>query len=257
MKKIILLNLGLALVSQLAFAAPKPVITTAWKNPECDSGNCDLKGMKLFIQKNNDNRLAGNFMSAEIETTRPEALKNYVFVQYIQGCLYETDSKGNATIGTREFFRKASQPFHHKEMEVDSGPDLDPVYNSNQFAGYDELRGFDVPRNSDYVTKNPLTEEGYGGWSGKIKNLKGNKIYASDYPTMSGFDLTEDMKVIARNASLKFKICLHHVNDVPKVGTSTTVAANPITCMDWSSNYEYNFKTRKINEKAEISPVCK
>lgn len=256
MKKMMLLNLGLALLSQAALAGPPTM--KAWVNPECASGACEVKGIKLFVQKNNNNRLAGNFMSAELEASSPEALRKYGFVQYIQGCVFETDSRGNKVMLTRNFFGKDGQPFYHKTMEVDSGPDADPLYNSNVHAGFDELRGFEIPRNSEYLIGNPLITEGQASWAGKPKNLRGNKIYVSDYPDMAGFFMGTDMKSKAKVVSLNFKICLHKIDDVQKtVADAKYEAPNAITCMDWSSNYEYDFKTRKINEKSQLNEACK
>jgi hypothetical protein len=100
-----------------------------------------------------------------------------------------------------------------------------------------------------------------GSWAGKVSNLKhGPKIYAEDMPTPSGWDLNEaTMKVSARQSSLRFMICLHKIEDVPaRVESPNTMISNAITCMTWNSNFEYNFKTRKFDDKKDVlNPVCK
>lgn len=149
----------------------------------------------------------------------------------------------------------------HVGFQLDSASDRDPIYWSNPNAGYDELRGFEIPRNSYYQIGNSMLNQKTGSWAGKTSNLKGAaKIFAEDMPTPSGWDLDETtMKVSARQASLRFRICLHKIEDVPsRVDSPSTMIPNAITCMDWDSNYIYNFKTRKFDDKkSELHPVCK
>lgn len=249
-----LLNLSLA-----ALAAPA---VKTWSNPECATGNCELKGMKLYIDTNNGQyRMAGNAISAEIETVRKEDLAKYAFVQYIEGCVFETNSQGQIKMGTREYWGRQGQPFKHVGMQLDSAGDKDPIYWSNTKAGYDDLRGFEIPRNSYYQIGTEMLKTKTGSWAGKISNLKnGAKIYAEDMPTPSGWDLDETtMKVSARQASLRFRICLHKIEDVPgTVDSPSTIIPGAITCMTWNSNFMYNFATRKFDDKKdEIHPACK
>jgi hypothetical protein len=146
-------------------------------------------------------------------------------------------------------------------MQLDSASDKDPIYWSNTRAGFDELRGFEIPRNSYYQIGTELLKQKTGSWAGKVSNLKnGAKIYADDMPTPSGWDLNaETMKVSARQSSLRFLICLHRIEDVPAVVDSpNTMIPNPITCMTWNSNFSYNFATRKFDDKQDvINPICK
>ncbi len=256
MKSLSLLTLASLVTLTLAHAAP-PVSTTTWINPECASGNCEVKGMKIFIQKNNSRQQAGNFMGAEFETTNPDAMKKYGFVQYIQGCVYDITPDGKVRIGTRDFFGRNGQTFNHKNWEVDSGPDADPLYSSNALAGFDNIRGFEIPRNSKYMIKNPIVTESYVNWAGKKNNIMDNKLYVADLPSMTTFDISTDAKITARNASLKFKICLHKIEDVPKRMEAPGYEVDgAIKCMEWSSNYMYNFTTRKMIEQKENQAPC-
>ena len=254
MKKLILVALALTSVAQAA-----PSVRT-WTNPECATGSCELKGMKLFIEKEISSRYAGTTMSAEIETTDKSSLANYAIVQYIEGCLFETNREGTKVkMGLREFWGRRGQPFKHVGFELDSASDKDPIYWSNSFAGFDELRGFLVPRNSYYANANPILTESYGAWAGKPKNLKESKIWVHDAPTPSGWDTDENLKVLARNSSLRFKTCLHKIEDVPaKVDSPATQIEDAIVCMSWDSNFIYNFSTRKFEDKDEsIHQACK
>ncbi len=255
MKNIIIA--AIALSSSFAFAVPT---VKTWVNPECASGSCEVKGMKLFTEKGVAARLAGNSMTAEIEGASKSDLKKYAFVQYIKGCVFETDSQGTIKMGTREFWGYRTRPFKHVGFELDSASDRDPLYWSNANAGFDDLRGIFIPRNSYYVYANPLLTEAYGSWAGKISNLKENKIFIQDAPTVSGWDINDEtMKVTARNASLNFKVCLHKIEDVPAtVESPATEIPGAIVCMSWDSNFIYNFSTRKFDDKKDqIHQACK
>lgn len=250
-----LMMIGLLLGSQVAFAAPT---VKTWINPECGTGPCEVKSMKLYVDKyiSVKDQLAGNSMAAEIETTDKSQLKKYAFVQYLKGCLFETSNLGDVRMATREFFGKKGVPFKHTSFELDSASDTDPLYWSNDAAGYDELRGFEIPRNSYYVNDNPALVENYGSWAGKLSNLKSNKIYASDMPTPSSWDERNGI-IIARIASLDFKICLHKIEDVPAtVDSPKTQIGKAIVCMDWSSNYQFNFAKKTFSEKTTLHPAC-
>lgn len=253
MKKFILVALTLTTVAQAA-----PTVRT-WVNPECANGGvCELKGMKLYLEKSNS-RYAGTTMSAEIETTNKAALKDYAIVQYIDGCLFETNREGKIRMAQREFWGRRGSPFKHVGFELDSASDKDPIYWSNPEAGYDDLRGFFIPRNSYYATANPILTENYGAWAGKPKNLKENKIYVHDAPTPSGWDADTNLKVTARNSSLRFRTCLHKIDTVPaKVESPATQIQDAIVCMDWNSNFIYNFSTRKFEDKGDnIHAACR
>lgn len=256
MKTLIIAALAFSSIS--AFAAPT---VKTWLNPECANGaECELKAMRLYLDKTPANRMAGTTMVAEIETANKSQIKKYAIIQYIQGCLYETDSKGNVKMANREFWGKRSVPFKHVGWELDSASDRDPLYWSNPNFGDDDLRGFFIPRNSYYSNGNPFLTENWGSWAGKVSNLKENKVFIQDMPTPTAWDLNEEtMKVSARISSLKFKVCVHKIDDVPAtVESPATEIPGAIVCMNWDSNFNYNFATRKFEDKKEeISAVCK
>jgi hypothetical protein len=217
-----------------------------------------VKAMRLYVYKyiSVKDKLAGNSMAAEIEVSDKSHLKKYAFVQYLKGCLFETSNLGEVRMASREFFGQKGVPFKHTSWELDSASDKDPIYWSNDAAGYDELRGFEIPRNSYYVNSNPALTENYGSWAGKYSNLKSNKIYASDFPTPSSWDERNGI-IIARIASLDFKICLHKIEDVPaSVENPKTNIGKAIICMDWSSNYGFNFRTKTFSERTTLNAAC-
>lgn len=250
-----LMMLGLVLSSQIALAAPT---VKTWINPECATGACEVKAMRLYVDKWNSakDQMAGNSMVVEIETTSMSHVKKYATVQYIQGCLFQTSNLGDVRMASREFFGKQNQPFKHVGWELDSASDKDPIYWSNDTAGYDEMRGFFIPRNSYYQNGNSMLNESANTWAGKITNLKANKIYAEDFPTPSAWEEKNGI-VTARVASLNFKICLHKIDNVPAtVDSPKTQIGDAITCMEWSSNYQMDFKKKTFVEKSGLHPAC-
>lgn len=259
MKSLIQFNVGMILLTQLASAntAAAPKVET-WVNPECATGSCEVKGMKLFTSKYNKNRLAANAMAAEIELASNDLVEKYAVVQYIKGCRYELAQDGTVKMGTRSFFKKAGAPFHHKTFEIDSAVDTDPIYGSYPKAGYDDLRGYVVPRNGIYATSNPMTNEGAQAWWGKTKNLIAPKIYINDNPSPAMFEVSETTSVATiTNVSLQFKVCLHEISKLPKtVQVPATIMENPINCMEWSSIYTYNKTKYRFEERKEMDPVC-
>lgn len=247
--------LALGLLSFSALAAP---VVTSWTNPECATGNCEVKGMKIFVDNMSDRAFRGNNASIEIETSKPEFLSKYAIVQYIKGCHYETSTKGGVKMSRRSILGKQNQPFLHKDWEIDSADDVDPIFWSNDAAGYDDLRGFEVPRNSGYAYANPILTDNWGSWAGKIKNLKSNKIYMYDMPTPAKWAMNPDLSQAITVSSLKFKACIYEISKVPREATSAQVQyPDPINCMEWSSNFNYDVKTRKFVEQKEISEVCR
>lgn len=250
--KLLLIALGLFPI--VAAAAT----TTSWKNPDCEVGDCELRAVKFSISKDIDlrNRLAGNSLVAEIETSKKEQLRDYAFVQYIRGCHFATDASGVVNMGRRDFFARANQEFNHKGWQLDSAWDTDPIYWSFTGDGFDELRGFEVPRNGSYLTDDPTRSEQYDWWAGKVQNLKSSKIYATDAPTASSWRI-EGGRVKATVSSLQFKICVHRVSDIPKsvVGPSVEIPG-ALYCFEWSSNYQMNFTRGQLEERATLHPAC-
>jgi hypothetical protein len=245
----------LLLLSPLAHAAP---VVTTWRNPECQTGECELRGVKFSINKEVDhrNKNAGNSLMAEIETTRKDQLKNYAFVQYIRGCHFVTDVSGSVSYGRRDFFGKSNQLFKHVGWHLDSAMDTDPVYWSYAEAGQDGLRGYEVPRNASYLTDDFTKTENYDWWAGKVKNLKSAKIYAADNPTPSSWDI-EGVKIKAVVSSLEFKICVHRMEDIPQsVTSSATVIPGALFCFEWDSNYQMNFSRGQLEERKGLHPAC-
>lgn len=244
----------IVLLSQAAMAVPT---VKTWVNPECATGNCEVKGMKIFVEKLVDKTFTGNMAGIEMETTKPELLAKYGIVQYIKGCHYTRTPTGFVKFSRRNSLGKGID-FVHRDWEVDSGEDVDPVYWSYESAGYDSLRGFDVPRNAGYANANPILTEKYGSWAGKLKNLFSNKLYVTDLPSPATWKINSDLVQNVEVTSLAFKACIYELSKIPSEISDTKVEfPDPIGCLEWSSNFDYDFARRRFVEQKEISPVCR
>ena len=254
MKKSSLIALGLLTLNS-AFAVPT---VTSWVNPECATGQCEVKGMKIYVDKIVDKTFVGNSAAIEIETSSRDLLPKYGIVQYIKGCQYELSSKGEVKMSIRSLLGKNGVPFLHKDWEVDSADDVDPVFWSNANAGWDDLRGFDVPRNSGYAYANPALTDNYGPWGGKPRNLKEAKIWVSDQPSPATWKMRPDLTQVTTATSLQFKACIYELSKVPReISDAKVQFDDAVGCMEWSSNFQYDFAKRKFVENKEISSVCK
>ncbi len=244
-----------ALSTQAVWAAPE---IKSWINPACARGACEVKSVKLILTKTHTADYAGRALVAEFETTQPAQLKKYAFVQYIRGCLYTAAADGTKRMGTREYLTRSGQPFKHVGWEIDSASDVDPIYWSTKNPGWDELRGFEITRNANYSYTDPNNGKEPERWAGKTSNITGrNRIYVADTPTPGMTGGSTNGKPSVTNSSLEFRICLHEISKIPKVlETPGTLVADPIVCLDWASNFVYNFTTRRFQERQTLDPYC-
>lgn len=228
-----------------------------WVNPACGTGACEIRAMRLHVLKSNNQHGAGNSMAAEMIATDHAHLGKYGFVQYIKGCHYKVNAVGQATVGTRQFFGEQSVSFNHPRWAIDTAPDSDPLYSSIDEHGFDELRGYYMPRNAKYAVQNPISTAQGVGWFGQSRLLRSNSLFIHDMPTtgMSVAGVGGMRESII--PSLQFKVCLHKLSDIPEDTSKPELEVpNPITCMEWSSIYNYNAVNRRYVEGRTVSPVC-
>lgn len=245
----------LALSAHTALAAPE---VKAWVNPECARGTCEVKSLKLILTKTLTADYAGRAMVAELETSQAPQLKKYALVQYLRGCLFTADANGPVKLGTREYLTRSGRPFKHVGWEVDSASDLDPIYWSTLNPGWDELRGFEITRNANYSYTNPNDGGDPERWAGKTSNIKGrSRLYVADTPSPAMAGGMTNGRPSVTNSSLEFRICLHEISKIPKtLATPGTMVAEPIVCLDWASNFTYDFAARRFKERQALHSYC-
>jgi len=243
------------LVSFYAQAADTTISGHVWLNPTCQSANdCELSAFRLEVKKSLSPEMASTFMSASFETTKPEFLKKFAILQYIKGCVFQTRADGSKQMMTRSFFAKMGQKFLHKDWQIDSGFDSDPVYMSNPFAGPDEIREFDIPRNANYLTTNPSLDLAAAAWGGLEKNLKTNALFVFDAPTASNYMKHFNTQI---TASLQFKTCIYSVEQIPKrIAAPGSELPHAIACHEWDHNHSYEQESGVFTHANKIHPFC-
>lgn len=232
----------------LSFSALAEVQT--WNNPECTSGNCAIRSMKVSVTYDGPS----SYMVAELKTTSPAQVRDYAFVQYIRGCVFDTTAAGQVKFRTRSFRGSEGVPFQHPTWQIDSML-ADPIYFSTRNPGWDELRGMEIPRNANYMVVDPS-----GGrevrWGGRESNVVDNRLFVFDNPT-GGIVSQFNGQTVATNSSLEFRICLHKISDIPqREPNAGAVIANPIACLNWDARFHYDFARRRHTRSATLHPAC-
>lgn len=253
---------GLFLTPVLSRAHPDPKghthitasETKTFINTDCEeTKTCDLKGFSLYIQRyevwisGDSEPVYGTSIIAEYETDSMGALENYVFVQFVRGCAFESEKLTDGN--WRKLFDRKTPQFgedkwtSHQDWDIDS-EDNDPVYYSRNLK----------PRHYYYM------------W-GNFKNsneLKDVRIYGEEKPEEPKLYVYDSpfgaflMGDIAQNVSYEFRMCIYKTVDVPTLTTQNNVDfASPIGCLNWSSSYIYNAATGEFETKDEIDPFCK
>jgi hypothetical protein len=212
----------------------------------------------------------GNSAVFSYETEDVKDLEDYVIVQYIKGCVYNTVYKDGKIgyvggIVTPSFDELI--PFNYSSWTIDS-IDKDPVYNSvtddegkplarhtayrwNSVEGSHSKKtetyySYELPTKAAlYVTDHPggqawgIPEEHYHLPAGNYTDPEtGKTTYFEEKNAL--------LPAKAKNISLELKTCIHKNKDVPLVSTSDQSISNPIACIEWSTGFKWDFNEKKM-----------
>lgn len=226
-----------------------------WTNPDCANGSCEIKSIKLYLDKHLSRDLGMQKMVAEFTASSPELVGKYAFVQYIRGCIFDSNAQGPIRYASRTYIGQTGQRFLHPEWQIDNVT-LDPIYFSTRNPGYDPIRGFEIPRNANYMVVDPKDGDEVR-WGGKLSNIVDNRLFVFDQPSPGSLG-NMNGKPKATNTSLEFKTCLYAISDIPKKVENPSVEyPNPVACLEWNSRFHYNFSTRRFAESSTIHPYCR
>ena len=225
---------------------------SAFLNPNCEeTRTCDLKSVfitveqyKVFIE---DSWTYGTSTVAGYETSGMESLEKYAFVNFIRGCMFDSEKSKSGEIqknfGISILHFGGISRFCFPEWVIDS-MDSDPAYNSDAELGRHYFyRWNSVPGSYDKKTEKLSGE----------KNPASPLLYIKDHP--GGAFLSANGAI---NTSLEFKTCIFRASDIPNSAVPENINfAEPIYCADWQSSYIYNFDLGIFETKSEIDPFCK
>lgn len=189
----------------------------------------------------------GTGMYTSFETKDANSLKDYVIVQFIKGCHFESKIENNQITKrltrSRYFFNDLVK-YKHSEWVIDS-IDADPVYSSTPKG-----RHFSYRWNLNPLSYNSDTEFLYGR-----RFPENPRLYISDFPG-TAFKISDSEAI---NISLKFKTCLFRSVDIPR--NSTPAVENidmkqALSCHSWSSSHLYNHKKDLYESSQKIDSFC-
>ena len=220
-----------------------------FENRNCEENDsCSLKNVRYVVEDYEvDVGVEVNYGTrffAWYETDVIESLEDYVFVQFILGCVYKTSFVGGRVASELslanlhfEEFRLAQYP----QWAIDS-IDTDPAYHSAQ--GH--------PRHFQYrwdpVLSHTRTEKIWG-----LQKPNSPTLYVRDYPSTAFFQDGH-----AQNVSLRFNMCLYKAGDVPEKWTPDKLDfAVPISCFSWDSSFIYNHARGVFERHGDIAEVCR
>lgn len=236
--------------------------------PACAKDNtCSLKKIEYRAEKYRI-FVAGSYMysthmKAAYETEHLNNLTEYIFVQFVRGCLYQVfELKGKRRVSfqyVRDHFEETVR-FCHPEWTIDS-IDRDPAYQtwkptwrpgvSRDLQAEWDLQG----RHHHYKWDDARGTHKFG-----VEYPEVPKLFVEDHPTSAFY--SDEYFPSANNTSLEFKTCLYRAEDVP--GFLVAAPGNleevglppPIHCFEWRSSSVYNWKTKKFEHPRGIVPAC-
>lgn len=223
-------------------------------------GVCDLKSVKLIERKikvllpNERPEFASYMtdMTFVVELNKPANIPNYGVVQYLKGCMFESELLPNGTEVRR--FTYAHKNFgtykliHHADWIVDSDHS-DPL--TTAFEGYGR---FDLYK----WNRNKLNYESDGAtWYYNAKPPHGT-VFKADLIANSG--LIEGSKnPNARNSSLELQTCIFKIADLPTASDPEGTGidrSKALWCADWDHKFGYDFARGKVVAETAINPTC-
>lgn len=191
---------------------------------------------------------------AVYRTTHVSQIEDYVIVQYIRGCQFETSWDGKKLKKSLSIHRRYfgdNRPFHHPSWQVDSD-NSDPVYSSYEGFGRFALLRW----NHDVTSLDPETAFYYAEQKPSVRT-----VFLTDLPG-SGMILDDQRGVVvAKNSSLEFQTCLFNAKDIPPTSTPDGKGirkSRALACLTWDHKFLFNSRTGKIEAGGSgIDSICK
>lgn len=222
---------------------PKKIQSEVFKDSDLVEFRVETNNHLTLMNKNK--RAFGTKMIAEYQTKEKSMLEDFVVVQYIKGCMFESslvDGKVEKRIGRVVKSQGKLMPFKYTDWAIDSS-DTDPVYGSyegDRFSNYrwNTAQDFGHKTQHYYREAQPLEP----------------KLYVRDIPGM-----TNEYKDSANNISLKFKTCILKSGDVPSHSDASgrEIFQKAIKCFEWQSSFIYDFDKKEFDSPKVIDSFCK
>ena len=217
-------------------------------------GDCDLKEVIFFVEDDEfpiDPSIPGDFLGrstmfmAGIETESVAALRNYVFVQFIRGCMWNSTRNPDGTVTTRFSIARdhlgERTHFVHRDWTVDS-MDREPAYSADGESGdrhfllqWSDPRPKWIPDKQEklFGEEKPTVPFGFvTDFPSPLAAFRASDPNAKDFRGIPGEAL---------NRSLELRMCLYRTADAPSTTDGSTKGfGTPIVCYDWKSSHVFD-----------------
>lgn len=211
------------------------------------------------------------------ETSNLTCLKKFGIVQYIKGCVYNSQlnpitGEIKRWFGHARSSRGQTVPFIHTNWEIDS-VDIDPLYwsSTNLISTSAETNDLRLESYLSPLKNWQFQKEESALWEQYISLDHPHKFFmtlsekpqpqfpiliTTDLPVSSNFSYDE-----ATNVSLQFQTCIYELEKIPLTGDPvhpefSRSEGGPIHCFQWSHNHIFNHQLKKFEEFKEIDPYC-
>ncbi|MDO8504334.1 MAG: hypothetical protein Q7S36_00575 [Candidatus Liptonbacteria bacterium] len=231
----------LLLLPLAAYGYDKELVFTnrrsfVFENSDCEkTKSCSLKRVEYIVEDYKvgigDEYTYGAQFFARYETDAVNNLEDYVFVQFIRGCMYWSRVKNGAIVRDYSInYGSATDNvvFNFSDWIVDTD-NPDPVYSATAPG---------MPRhalarwNLVYGSLDPETSRIYARECPRFPEL-----YIVDNP--SGAYVKKNGE--AKNVSLQFKTCIYKTSDVPEaLLPGGPGLGEPLNCHLWNISWVYN-----------------
>ena len=195
----------------------------------------------------------GSQLYAWYETDSFATLTDYVFVQFIRGCIFASTYDGQSREISFSFVREhlgERKIFVHPEWTVDS-VDSDPVFHSGEkqnlsrhyFAEWNNAPEVFPDRTVHLYGKEPPPSP---------------RLFVTDLPSQSFWGQDGgDGREYAHNVSLEFRMCLYRGADIASTyKEGDKITAEPIACFLWRSSHIFDHQTKQFRSPSGIAPEC-
>ncbi len=223
-----------------------------FQNTNCQATNtCDLLQVDYRVEDYTIGVAGGlNYgtrLFARYETKTVDDIPNYVFIQFFQGCVYDTTyiRRGGVRVDfcwTNYHFGE-SLLFRFLDWVIDSDSN-NPTYSSDPGSSRYRLLKWNLVTNSF----DEATRQFY-----EIVRPQFPKVYVTDRPASAFF-----ADKAATNVSLQFKMCLYRATDVPETvpNDQSLNPANALYCFDWDAIWLYDHDAYVFRRSHDMSPFC-
>ncbi len=195
-------------------------------------------------------------MYAQYETASLSSLEQFVFVQFLRGCLFESKLVNGKIVKTIAWTLKDNLgekvPFHFPEWSVDS-VDADPAYYSTEVNGTHQ-RHWLYAWNTEPGSFNKKTLVRYGN-----QKPTSPQLYIEDMPSTAYYIKKPGSAFdgMALNKSISFKTCLFKAIDVPLQSNGRDFNdSRALHCFEWNDISVFNHHKEVFEHPKSIDSFC-